>query len=122
MKIFVIGAFECEKKTPFPSHVPPILAEHSTEGFRRIFYNASITPLDVPGKREWEQQPENLLKYISAIRIAPQAFRLGDQVIYLGNKKLLVGRNKFFLSLRLIPHVFSHRFFRAVLTIVNIYS
>lgn len=122
MKLVVIGAFENAEKAPFPSHVPPILAERGSLGFRRVFYNAAMIPIEVPGEIKWKKKAEDMLNVISVIRIVPQPFRIGDQVIYLGNSKLLVGSNKLLLSLRLLPHVFSRRFLRAVITIMNIYS
>ncbi len=85
MKLVVIGAFECAGKAPFPSHVPPILAEQRSQGFRRVFYDSSITPLETPVEGRWEQQSEDLLKHISAIRIGPKPYVPGDQVVYLGD-------------------------------------
>lgn len=121
MKLVVIGAFECAKKAPFPSHVPPILAEQSTQGFRRVFYDAYLNPLETSSEAEWEQQSQDLLKHISVIRIKPKPYAPGDQIVYLGGRKLIVTSNKFRIVFLLLPHVFSRRLFRALRTIANVY-
>ncbi len=121
MKLVVIGAFECAKKAPFPSHVPPILAEQSTLGFRRVFYDASLNPLETTSDAGWEQQSQTLLKHISVIRTKPKPYVPGDQIVYLGGDNLIVDSRKIRISFLLLPHVFSRRLFIALRTLGNVY-
>lgn len=122
MKLVVIGAFECAKKVPYPSHVPPILAEQGTLGFRRVFYDASLNPFETNSEARWEKQSRDLLKHISVIRTKPKPYVPGDQVVYLGGDNLIVDSSKIKISFLLLPHVFSRRMFRALRTIGNVYS
>ena len=121
MKLVVIGAFECGKKAPFPSHVPPILAEQSAQGFRRVFYDASLNPLETGIDATWELHSRDLLEHISAIRISPKPYTPGDQIVYLGRGNLIVSSSKIKISLLLLPHVFSGRLIRALQTMTNVY-
>lgn len=122
MKIVVIGAFECPERAPFPSHVPPILAEHGPQGFRRAFYDMSFNIVDTPGEDIWVSRPQDILPNISVIRTKPRKYDPGDQVVYLGNSTLIVTHKKFYVLLHALPHIFSRRFSRAVQTIANAYS
>jgi hypothetical protein len=122
MKLVVIGAFECAKKAPFPSHVPPILAEQSSQGFRRVFYDASLNPFETSSEGGWEQHSQDLLKHLSVIRTEPKPYAPGNQIVYLGDGNLIIDSSKIRISFLLLPHVFSRRFFRTLRTFVNVYS
>jgi len=120
MKLVVIGAFECAKKAPFPSHVPPILAEQGIQGFRRVFYDAYLHPFETNSDAAWEPQSRDLLKHISVIRSKPKPYVPGDQVVFLGGDNLIVDSSKIRILFLLLPHVFSRRMFRALRTAGNV--
>lgn len=122
MELVVIGAFECSQKCPFPTHVPPILAERSEFGFRRIFYDQSITPLNCDHDDNWQKLPNDILNNISVIRVEPIIYRPGDQVIYLGSGVLAVDSSKVKLCLLLVRHIFSRRCFLTLRTVLNIFK
>jgi hypothetical protein len=119
MNLFVIGGFECPIKAPFPTHVPPVLAERGTQGFRRVFHDANMRAVKVPGETEWINKPTDILQKTSIIRCKPVTYSPGDQVIFLGNSKLLVTSSKFRILLALAPHFFSQRYVMALRTLIN---
>lgn len=122
MDLVVIGAFECSEKAPFPSHFPPILAERSSQGFRRVFYDSSLNVVELPNEAQWELKSNDILKNLSVIRTDPIPYSPRDQVVYLGNGKLIVTSKKIRIVLWVLPHLFSRRFWRALQSILNVYS
>ena len=121
MKLVVVGAFECPARVPFPSHVPPILAEYGSQGFRRVFYDAELRPVEIAGEVEWKKQSTQILPKISIIRCSPTYYSVGDQVIYLGASKLIVTSSKLKILYVLLPHIFSPRWPRALVTLLNVW-
>jgi len=119
MKLVVVGGFECPVKAPFPIHVPPVIAEQSQLGFRRVFHDADMRPVDVPGEPEWMKNSTAMLEKISIIRCDPVMYSPGDQVIFLGKRKLLVTSSKVRILLYLVPHVLSPRCATALRTLLN---
>lgn len=118
-KLVVIGAFECPERSPFPSHLPPIIAENGCRGFRRIFYNAEFKAVEVPGSSDWKDDPREILKPISAVRTDPISYQDGDQVVYLGKGKILVTSSILLIFCSLVPHILSRRWRLALRTLVN---
>lgn len=119
MPLLLIGAFECPDKAPFPSHVPPLIAEKTELGYRRVFYDWSGNPMETPGDNNWVENPKDILKNVSIIRVDEQSYAIGNQVIYLGRGRIISEKNKLKIITKLLPFLFSIRALCTLRTIAN---
>ena len=125
----IVGAYECANLEALPSHVSPIVAEATTEGFRRWRYGI-VKPyrLTLEGPiGPFRQVVGDLFPVRSYWSIAPVPFVDTAQLVAISRTRVLVSASKATLALRVLAlaaHKWHHSkdMHRIAITLINIFS
>jgi hypothetical protein len=100
----IVGAYECAELEALPSHVSPIVAEATTEGFRRWRYKITKPyRISLEGPiGPFRKGIGDLFPVRSYTSIEPVAFVDTVQLIAISQARVIVSEHKMILALRVI--------------------
>lgn len=124
----IVGAYECADLEALPSHVSPIVAEATTEGFRRWRYRI-VKPYRIALEGplgHFRQGVDDLFPVRSYWSIAPIPFSDTLQIVAISPERVLVSESKTALVFNLL-FLAASRWYRPdemrriLITLINIF-